>query len=222
MKIIMDDKKFMKEMNNIVEYAIGFLDGAAQGKVNLLNNLGQELSVIIGEYIDSSARVNPQELQHVYEWYSTGSADARLFDIDYVVRGGGLSMNSQFRQSVTVKNGSKEPFYDKARIMEMGIPVTIAPKQSKVLAFDENGETIFTSKPVTVSDPGGQAAQGGFQEAFREFFTSYLSQSLLSASGLAYNLKNPIDFKANINAGKAGGRSVGLRVGYNWISRKAL
>lgn len=222
MKITMDDKKFMREMNNIVEYAIGFLDGTKQGKTNLLTNLGQELSIIIGEYIDSSARVNPQQLQHVYEWYQTGSSNARLFDIDYVVRGGGLSMNSSFRQSTSVKQGSKAPFYDKARIMESGIPVTITPKQSGVLAFDDNGETIFTKKPVVVSDPGGQQAAGGFEQAFKEFFMSYLSQSLLASSGLEYNLRNPVDFKTNIKAGKIGGHPVGFRVGYNWISRKAL
>ena len=218
----MDDKKFMREMNNVVEYAIGFLDGTAQGKTNLLNNLGQELSTIIGEYIDSSARVNPQELQHVYEWYQNGSSNARLFDIDYVVRGGGLSMNSTFRQSVSIRDGSNVPFYNKAKIMEAGSPVTISPKKSAVLAFDDDGKTVFTKKPVTVRSPGGTGASGGFEETFKEFFMSYLSQSLLSISGLDHNLRNPTDFKQNLNAGKAGGRSVGFRVGYNWISRKAL
>ena len=222
MKIIMDDKKFMKEMNNVVEYAIGFLDGTERGKTNLLRNLGEELSTIVGQYIDSSASVNPAELSHVYEWYAVGSPQARLFDIDYVVSGKGLSMNATLTQSSTVKAGSTVPFYNKARIMESGIPVTIKPKNSKVLAFDVNGETVFTKGSVHVDNPGGTAARGGFEEAFKEFFMTYLSQSLLSASGLEYNLRNPGDFKENLNAGKLGGRAVGLRVGYNWISRKAL
>jgi hypothetical protein len=215
----MDDKKFMREMNNVVEYAIGFLDGTERGKTNLLKNLGEELSVMVGEYIDSSARVNPAELQHVYEWYATGGPQARLFDIDYVVKG--LSMNATLTQSSTVKSGSTVPFYNKAKIMEYGIPVTIKPKNSNVLAFDQNGETIFTKAPIHVTHPGGSAAQGGFEEAFKQFFMSYVSQSLLSVSGLEQNLRNPVDFKSNLNAGKLGGRSVGIRVGYNWISRKA-
>lgn len=206
-------------MNNIVDYAIGFLDGAEQGKQQLLHNVGLDLKLAVEQYIDSTARVNPAELHHVYEWYQTGSPAARLFDINYVVTGGGLSMNATLSQSRSVKDGSRVPFKNKANIMEAGVSVTISPRNSDVLAFEQDGETVFTKKQVTVSAPGGEAVSGGFERAFREFFMSYLSQAMMYSSGMLFNLQNPVDFDRNLNAGKKGGRSVGVSTGKKWISR---
>lgn len=218
----MDDKKFMRELNNIVAYANGFLEGAQIGKPNLLRNVGESLKLAAAAYIDSSASVNPASLQHVYEWYRSGSPDARLFDIDYVVVGSGLSMNATMRQSNAIREGSNVPFRNKAYVMENGISVSIKPKNSPVLAFEDNGDTVFTRSEVTVPRPGGEAAAGSFEQAFREFFLSYLSQSTMFASGMLDNLKNPIDFKKSLNAGKNGGRPVGIAAGKNWISRSAI
>ena len=113
-----NDKKFMNDMVNIIEYSIGFLDGIQSGKKVFLDNLGREVIDLLKEYIDSNARVNPQALHHIYEWYSTGSPNARLFDIDYSVSGIGLSFKSSFRQSTSIQDGSNTPFYNKAYIME--------------------------------------------------------------------------------------------------------
>lgn len=216
-----DTRKLTKELNNIVDYATGFLDGAQQGKSQLLDNIGLELKLAVEQYIDSTARVNPAELHHVYEWYQTGSPEARLFDIDYVITGGGLSMNATLSQSRSVKDGSRVPFSSKARIMESGVSVTVSPRNSPVLAFEENGETVFTRKPVTINAPGGEQATGGFERAFKEFFLSYLSQAMMFSSGMMFNLQNPVDFKRNLPAGKTGGRSVGVAAGRKWISRSA-
>lgn len=218
MKLVVDDKRFMQEMNNFVAYAQGFLDGTKIGKPKLLRNLGEELKEMIAEYIDTSARLNPESLHHVYEWYQTGSSASRLFNIRYEVVGGGLSIDSTFSQSTSIPRGSNVPFYDKARIMESGVPVTISPVSSRVLAFEQDGETVFTSSPVTVENPGGDQVAGSFEATFREFFSLYASQSLLLASGLGEQLKNPIAFKTNANAGKRGGYSTGVRVGQAWIS----
>jgi hypothetical protein len=218
MKLVVDDKKFMQEMNNFVAYAQGFLDGTKIGKPKLLRNLGEELKQMVAEYIDTSARLNPSALHHVYEWYQTGSSAARLFDIKYQVVGGGLSIDSTFSQSTSIPNGSKTPFYDKARIMESGVPVTINPVSSQALAFEQDGKTVFASGPVTVENPGGDDVAGSFEATFKEFFALYSSQSILLASGLGTQLKNPVAFKANANAGKRGGYSTGVRVGQTWIS----
>ena len=218
MKLTIDDKKFMQEMNNFIAYAEGFLDGAKLGKPKLLRNLGEELKRMVGEYIDASARLNPSALHHVYEWYQTGSSGARLFDIKYEVVGGGLSINSTFSQSTSIPNGSNTPFYNKARIMESGVPVTISPVSSQVLAFEQDGETVFTRGPVTIENPGGDQTAGSFEATFKEFFMLYASQSLLHTSGLGENLKTPLAFKRNAGAGKRGGYSVGVRVGESWIS----
>jgi hypothetical protein len=156
-------------------------------------------------------------MHHVYEWYQTGSPDARLFDISYRVVGPGISFNSSFRQSSSVKAGSNVPFYDKARIMELGIPVTIKPVRSQVLVFEDGAETVFTRNPVTVNNPGGSGVEGGFQKVFDSFFTRYLSQSVLQSSGLVRYLSNPIAYKKNFSRGVKSGRSAGLQAGYRWI-----
>ena len=213
-----DDRKFMRDMNNIIAYANGFIEGTKIGKPMLMKNLGERLKVIVGEFIDSNARVDPNSLHHVYEWYMVGSPEARLFDLDYNVTGTGLTMSATLTQSSSVANGSSEPFYNKARIMESGAPVRISPKKAQALAFEGDSGMVFTKGTVTVSNPGGDSVQGSFHEVFRSFFISYASQSILDLSGLGYKLKTPIEFKNNFAAGKNGGKSVGIRAGIKYIS----
>lgn len=219
MRLQVDDKAFVKQLNNIVQYGIGFVEGVQTNKPALMKQLGLEIQELASQYIDASARMSPQDLHHVYEWYQTGSPSGRLFDIKYVVTGRGLSFNSTFSQSKTVKNGSNVPFYNKAKIMEQGSPVTISPQRSDVLAFEDNGEQVFTKKPVTVVNPGGNV-EGAFEETFNEFFRRYLSQSFLEVTGLSRHFNNPIIFKKNFAAGAAGGKAVGLRTGQRFMTSK--
>jgi len=211
---------FMKDMNNLVNYANGFMEGAQAGKKELLETIGKRTLEILDEFIDANARTNEAVLHHVYEWNESGSPSARLFDLEYTTSGGGLTFRSTFRQSTSVQNGSSTPFYDKARIMEQGIPVTIRPVKAKVLAFEDGGEQVFTKGPVTVSNPGGQAVAGGFEQTVDMFFRSYWQQSFLQATGIADILRNPIQFKKNLPRAKAGGRAVGYDVGYRWIAAR--
>ncbi len=217
MRVTLDTANFNKEMNNIVQYSFGFLDGAQRGKKQFLNNLGKETLEILKKYIDSNARVSPQTLHHVYEWYRVGSPSARLFDLDYTVSNLGLSINATLTQSSSVQNGSSTPFYNKAKIMESGMPVTIRPKKAKVLSFNVDGEDIFTQGPVLVENPGGQT-QNGFEKVFDSFMTKYFTQSFLKNSGILDNINNPITYKQNLSAGKKIGKSKGIQVGYRWIA----
>jgi hypothetical protein len=218
MRARFNDTLFLKEMNNMIEYSFGFTEGVKRGRNHILNAVGKDAIEIIKQYIDSSARANPAILQHMYEWDQTGSPNARLFDLDYTVSGLGLSIKSTFRQSVSVKNGSTVPFYDKARIMENGIPVTIRPRNASVLAFQDNGEQVFTKNPIVVDNPGGVQAQGGFEKTFDSFFNNYFSQAFLRVSGVMDYIRNPSVFAKNLSAGKRGGRSVGVSTGYTWIA----
>lgn len=222
MIVTVDDRQFRKDMANIIAYANGFFEGVELGRPKLLVQVGTMAIEGFKKFVDSNARVNPQALQHVYEWYKSGSPDARLFDLDYNVTSGGLTIHSSFRQSNSIKDGSNVPFYDKARIMEYGVPVTITPKRSEVLVFEENGEAVFTKNPVTVSDPGGREAQGAYEETFNIFFNQYFTQSYLRASGLLQHLSRPKAFDTNMPAGKNGGKSVGVKAGYNWISKEMI
>jgi hypothetical protein len=219
-KIKFDDKQFRKDMKNLTEYAVGFLEGVQRGKVELLKDVGKRASEILYEYIDAAARVNPSSLHHVYEWYQTGSPEARLFDISYSAAAGSLSMNATFTQSRSVKNGSNVPFYNKAAIMERGISVVIRPRNVQALSFVDNGEEVFTKGPVVVNSPGGEAVAGGFDKIFSEFFERYFTQSFMEVSGLADRIRNTRAFVRSFNRGRTGGKGLGNEVGYRWAAGK--
>lgn len=222
MRAVYNTKKFKKEMNNIVNYSFGFLDGVQKGKTPFLRSLGVNTVEIMKQFVDSNARVNPEMLHHIYEWNRTGSPGARLYDISFTTSNIGLSFKSSFRQSQSIKNGSKVPFYDKARVIEDGIAVTIRPKNSEVLSFEEDGEMIFTKSPIRVENPGGTEAQGGFERTLDLFFDKYFSQSFLRTSGVAQYLENPEVYKKNLRAGQARGRSKGVSVGYVWVANAGV
>jgi len=220
--VTFDSNKFFKDMENLVQYSTGFLEGTQSGKKNLMENFAYSAIDALKQYIDSNARVNPAMLSHVYEWYQTGSPEARLFNLRCEVTGSGARIISSFRQSSAIKDGSNVPFYDKARIMEEGTPVTMSPKRSPVLAFEVDGETVFTKNTVTVLDPGGPEAQGAYEAVFNEFFNRYFTQSYIRSSGIFSHLENPKPFSDNFAAGIRGGKSIGFKTGYEWISKGGI
>ena len=209
-------------MNNIIQYSMGFLDGVENGKRVFLKNLGAGTIQAMAAYVDVSAKGNPNALHHVYEWYQTGSPSARLFDIDYTVSNLGLTFNSKFRQSRTLKEDSNVPFYNKASIMENGVPVTISPKRSSVLVFEQGGETIFTKNPITVRNPGGDYVAGSFERTIDEFILKYFKQSFLRASGIYDYIKKPVLYKKNFKAGSKMGKSKGVDTGFRWIANAKI
>jgi hypothetical protein len=222
MKVSFNIDSFEKQMSNIVDYAAGFVDGVKSGKKIFLSNLGKESIILLSKYIDASARSNPEALHHIYEWNKVGSPSARLFDIDYTVSNLGLSLFGTFKQSNSIKDGSYVPFYNKAYMMENGIPVTIKPRSSGVLVFEVDGQDIFTSKEVNVSNPGGDAVQGSFERVFDEFMRQYFRQSILQSSGLYNYISRPKDFKKNIADGARLGKSKGIQTGFRWITNAKI
>jgi hypothetical protein len=216
-KVNLNSTSFEKTLQNVVNYSFGFIEGVQSGKKVMLDNLGKGTIEALNQYIDAMARGDQAALHHVYEWYQTGSPAGRLFDLGYTVSNAGLSLKSSFRQSNTVAENSTEPFYNKARIMENGIAVTISPKR-KALVFEEGGETIFVSRPITVNNPGGTAVEGSYERVFDSFFKNYFTQAFLKASGLFEYISKPVLYKKNIAAGSKGGRQVGKKVGYTWIA----
>jgi hypothetical protein len=210
-------KSFEKQMNNIIEYSNGFLDGIQKGKTEFLKVLGQATITSMAQYVDAQARSNPQALHHIYEWSKTGSPGSRLFDLNYTISNIGLSVNGTFKQSTSLKEGSLVPFYDKARIMENGIPVVIKPKKN-VLAFMIDGEEVFTSNDVRVNNPGGDQVEGAFERAIDEFMRFYFKQSLLRASGIYNYIEKPTVFKKDMKQGARIGRSKGVQTGFKWMA----
>jgi hypothetical protein len=217
MQVKLDYKDFSRTMDNITEYSLGFIDGIKRGKKFFLSNLGKGVIDGMAQFIDANAKMDPEALHHVYEWYRTGSPNSRLFDLNYTVSNLGLSIKSTFRQSNSLSDERSQPFYDKARIMENGIPVSIRPKQSSALVFEDGGETVFVRKTINVRYPGGPEVVGSYERTFDMFMNNYFKQSFLRASGLLDYLSNPTLYKKNINKGKLRGRSEGIKTGYTWI-----
>jgi len=223
MKISYDTSKFDREMKNIFDYSLGFFEGIEAGKEKFLENVAVGTIDYMKQFVDSMARVSPEILHHVYEWSMAGSPDARLFDLNYSVSsGGGISISSTFRQSVSVKRGSNVPFYDKARIMEYGIPVRIEPSKSKVLVFEEDGQTVFTQKPISIPSPGGEATTGSLERTLDIFIKQYFSQSFLSASGIMDRIQDVSVYKKNLSSGAKQGRARGKQIGYSWIVKAGV
>ena len=218
MRVSLNSRAFEKQLDNLIDYSLGFLDGAKAGKRLFFNNLGQGVIQALSLYIDSSARSNPSALHHVYEWTKTGSPSARLFDLSYTATGSGLSIGSTFKQSHTVQKDSSVPFYNKARVMESGMTVRIKPKRGGVLAFEQAGETVFTKKDVVVTNPGGNEVAGSFQKTFDEFFKFYFTQAFLKSSGLLDYIEKPTIYKKNFSSGLRNGKSKGYSTGFKWIT----
>jgi hypothetical protein len=218
MRLVFDAKAFEKKLLNITEYSFGFLDGIQDGKLKFLDNFGEGVVKVLQNYIDTEARTNPKSLHHVYEWYKTGSPQARLFDIQSTATRSGVSINATFTQSSTLSYESNEPFMDKARVMESGQTIVIKPKNSTVLSFNVDGEQVFTRNEVTVDNPGGDYVEGSFKDVIDEFFNSYFTQAFLRSSGLYEYLKRPTAYKNNLNSGSKRGRSAGYEVGFRWIT----
>jgi hypothetical protein len=215
-----DSTDFDKTFRSITEFATGFLDGAKSAKAELIEQIGAATKEMLQDFIDSNARMSPDLLHHVYEWYMTGSPQARLFNIVYSSSQGGLSINSTFSQSRSLKSGAKKPFYNKAIVMEKGISLTIVPRDSQVLSFEENGEQVFTRGPVVVQNPGGPQVAGSFERVFNQFFNSYYSQSFMRTSGLEDRIGNTTAFVNGIRQAKMLGRQAGVNAGHQWMVGK--
>ena len=222
MRTVFNSRAFKKDMDNIMNYSVGFLDGVHRGKNLLLHTIGVETVEILKDFIDSSARVNPEVLHHVYEWNMIGSPSARLYDLSYTVSGLGLSIRSSFRQSTSIKSGSRVPFYNKASIIENGVPVVIKPTKAKALRFEQDGTEVFVKSEVVVENPGGTAAEKGFEKTLDIFFNRYFTQAFLKTSGIGKYLSNPEVYKKNLAAGRKGGKAKGIDTGYRWIANAGV
>ena len=64
--------------------------------------------------------------------------------------------------------------------MESGQEVTIRPKNSQVLVFDIDGETIFSKSDIKIKNPGGNVA-GNFEKQFNKYMKSNAKQVLISS-----------------------------------------
>jgi hypothetical protein len=214
-------KDLNKMLNNLIKYSDGFITEtkAQQGYVN--RKVANTSVNAFYQYLDGVARMHPGMLHHIYEWGEVGNPTARLVDLGVVSSGRGSTVTAEFLQSQTTKDGSSEPFYDKAQIMEEGIPVVIKEKEAQALFFEIDGVEYFRMGPITVLNPGGAETRGSFVEVFKEFYNNYLSQVYLKAIRFYQHFQSPREYERNFKkALKSGNASaLGKISALSWISK---
>lgn len=215
-RVKIDNKDLNKKLNNVVRYSDGFVDGVEISKIILMNRLGEYVVEALGKYIDVQARGNPGALHHVYEWGATGSSGARLFKMNAVATKTIITINGSFLPSSSISDTATEPFVDKANIMENGIGITIAPRDSDVLAFEADGQTVFTMNSVYIANPGGDGVAGSFGRVVEDFFSVYFTRMLLKP--FIDELSTAEQFVQYFAQGARSGYPVGVRAGQRYIN----
>lgn len=216
----MDTKSLMKTLNNTINYSYGFFDGVEMSKSEFFKFLAGYTAEALDKYIDARARVNPQALHHVYEPNMVGSPKGRLFKFSVRSTQYSISFKGVFLPSSGIPSNTTMPFVDKAEIMESGISLTIEPKNSDVLVFEDDGETVFVRKSIFVQHPGGDQVAGSFGKTVDSFFDSYFTNALLQP--IINRLQTPDDFSRNFSSGAKGGRSVGVRAGRKYFNMSGV
>lgn len=207
---------FKKVFNNTIQYTEGFIQGINLNRLEFNRVLGGYTAEALGMYIDSKARSNPEMLHHVYEWKKTGNRSSRLFKINVNATNTSIILNGKFILSSQPASESGQVFYNKAEVMENGISITISPKNSPVLVFQDGAETVFTTNSIYVAHPGGDQVAGSFGEVIEEFFNYYFVFSILQP--LMKKLRNPKEFSAMFSQGTKSGKSVGVIAGRKYFS----
>jgi hypothetical protein len=214
-------KDFMATLNNTVQYTQGFLTELKHQEPNLIKKVGDLSIEVFYEYLDSLARSHPGMLHHVYEWGQAGNSSERLYELRQAFSKQSSTITVDFLDSNSVSDNGTEPFYDKARIMEEGIPVIINEKNASVLFFEIDGEEFFRRGPIYIANPGGSATRGSFLNAFNEFYTKYFMQFYLDSIGFYKHFSSPQEFSKNFrNAVKGSGSNrIGRQTALSWIEK---
>lgn len=215
LRVKVDSKQINKTLENAVSYSYGFLDGAEIDQILFNKRLGEYTADALCLYIDAQARSNPEAFHHVYEWGSAGNKNSRLFEIKSSASKRIITFTGAFLQSKVPSPTSDEIFYDKASVMENGIEIVVEPKFSDVLAFEVDGEMVFTTNSVFIANPGGSEVEGSFGRAVDNFFDVYFTKSLLRP--FMKKLSNPVEFSQSFAAGARVGRSAGITAGKRYI-----
>lgn len=216
----MNAKRLNRVLYNASRYSYGFIEGIKKREPKFNEELADYTIQVLGKYIDAQARANPQSLHHVYEWDRVGVESARLFRINARVSFDSIHLEGKFLQSKS-DNGNGYVFRDKARIMENEISVTITPNNSSFLAFEDEGELVFTTNSVYIEHPGGDEVAGSFGKTVEEFFDSYFTNAFMEP--LLKDLSTPEEYAEFFpRAMKGDGRYTGIAAATKYLDLKTL
>lgn len=216
-KTRIDSRELTKTLDNIVDYSVGFTRGVNKKRTIFNKQLGSFIEDALYKYVDAKARGNPDTLHHIYEWGMTGSPNGRLFEFTMTPTQRSIHFSAKFLQSATTSETSNEPFSDKAQVMESGMSITVTPRDSGVLAFEQDGEMVFVSGSVVIDNPGGEGVSGSFERVVKDFFENYLVVGLLRSSGLFNKLSYPKEYLDRFSQGAKSGESAGISAGQQYL-----
>lgn len=221
LRVRYDSKDLNRILNNAVSYSYGFLEGVDMQQIVFNQYLAEYTLDALNKYIDVQARMSPEALHHVYEWNQVGSENGRLFKIKAAASKRVITFTGDFLPSKSVNNEGGEPFVNKAEIMENAISITISPKSSDVLVFEDEGELIFTTNSIYIDHPGGDEVAGSFGRVVDEFFLVYFTNAFLTP--LIAKLSYPEEFSKMFPQGARGGaRPTGISAGKSYLSVQSL
>lgn len=214
-----DGKEAMKMLNNVVSYSDGFIKETKAQEKTVASRLADTSIEAFYDYLDTLARTNPGMLHHIYEWGSVGDPQARLVELKKRLAGKSVNIDSEFITSSSIPEGGTEPFYEKAEIMEEGIPITVQAVQAKAMFIQYQGEEFFTAGPIVIENPGGEGVRGSFVAAFEEFYDTYFEQVYLRSIRYYEHFKNPKGFSSNFGsaAKSANAGSIGRTTALKWV-----
>ena len=217
----LNTKSFMRTMNNILQYSEAFTEELKRNESKISNKIANASIDIFYEYLDGLARVHPGMLHHVYEWGQVGNPTARLFELQSRLGKGNALITAELLQSDSIPPSGNEEFYNKAIVMEEGIPVVINEVDAEALFFEVDGEEFFRTGPIVIANPGGAETRGSFVKAFNEFYGKYFTDVYLSSIGFYKHFSNPKEYSKRFRSAAKSrtARSIGRAAALSWIEK---
>lgn len=214
-----DGKEAKKMLDNLVKYSDGFITETKAKESTIARNLANTSIEAFYDYLDGLARTNPGMLHHIYEWGEVGNPSARLVELTKTMAQSSAEIDSEFISSSSIPDGSNEPFYEKAEIMEEGIPITIQANEAKAMFFEIDGEEFFRTGPIVIENPGGAATRGSFVEAFEEFYNVYFDKIYLRAIKFYEHFENPRGYSSRFPSAvkSSNAYGIGRTTALKWI-----
>lgn len=222
--------------------------------------MGLSTSTAFNEYADIMSVMNPTQLGHMYEWGELGDPEGRLWNMILApISSGKYVLDYNFKAAVApnpqgeeltgipgdTRQSDSHVFQWKAAVMELGIPVTISPKYSPILAIPTHETVNYNAGEMTPTTGGGNPyggagemrftpntitpgvnmdAKGSFNELWTQFFTTTAIQ-LVNEEGIkplekffTYDMRSRLYNK--ISRGKAVPK--GSQISVNIKPRKLL
>ena len=198
-KVKFNGKNFIDTLTNVTNYSQGFIDEVKRNQNKVTEKIASTSVNVFYDYLDGLARSHPGMLHHVYEWGQVGDPFGRLYELSVSLQGKSAVVSADFLQSNLASPSSREPFYDKADIME---------------------EEFFRRGPIYIANPGGSNTRGSFVRAFNEFYNIYFTKDYLNSIRFYDHFRGSKEYQKNVKAASKSknATSLGRAAALSWIN----